>query len=57
MHPLLALQLLIGPIFFHLMTRTTAQRVLGMEIDGEQAMRELTDGWLRAMSPKEENDE
>ena len=57
MHPLLALQMLIGPIFFHLMTRTAAQRVLEIEIDGEQAMRELAEGWLRAMSTKEGGNE
>lgn len=56
-HPLLALQMLIGPIFFHLMTRTTAQKVLGTEIDGDLAMRELAEGWLRAMSTKEEGHE
>jgi AcrR family transcriptional regulator len=55
MHPLLAVQMLIGPIFFHLMTRTPARRILGIEIDGEQAMRELANGWLRAMSTKEED--
>ncbi|MFI5282578.1 MAG: TetR/AcrR family transcriptional regulator [Candidatus Dormibacterales bacterium] len=49
MSTLLALQSFIGPIFFHLMTRPVAQRVLGMEIDGEQAVTELADTWLRAM--------
>ena len=50
MHPLLAIQMFIGPIFFHVLTRTAARRVLGLEVDGEQAMRELAEGWLRAMS-------
>src|SRR5438105_4428483 len=31
MHPLLALQLMIGPIFFHLLTRPFAERVLGLD--------------------------
>ncbi len=48
-HPLLALQSLVGPIFFHLMTRSAAERVLGLEIDGEAAVAELVETWLRAM--------
>jgi AcrR family transcriptional regulator len=51
MSPLLALQSFIGPIFFHLMTRPVAQRVLGMELDGDQAVTELAESWLRAMKP------
>jgi AcrR family transcriptional regulator len=51
MHPLLALQSFIGPIFFHLMTRPVFQRVLSVEFDGEQAVTELADGWLRGMRP------
>jgi AcrR family transcriptional regulator len=50
-NPLLALQSFVGPIFFHLMTRSVAQRVLGMEMDGEQAVTELAESWLRAMRP------
>lgn len=49
MSPLLALQSFVGPIFFHLMTRPVAQRVLGMELDGEQAVTELAQTWLRAV--------
>jgi AcrR family transcriptional regulator len=49
MHPLLALQSFIGPIFFHLMTRPMFQRVLSVEFDGEPAVTELAEGWLRAM--------
>lgn len=49
MHPLLAMQSFIGPIFFHLMTRKAAAQVLGIEIDGEQAVKELAGVWLRAM--------
>ncbi len=50
-HPLLALQSFIGPIFFHLMTRPMFQRVLGFEFEGEQAVTELAETWLRAMEP------
>jgi AcrR family transcriptional regulator len=53
MHPLLALQSFVGPIFFHLMTRAPAERLLGFDIAGEQAVTELAEMWLRAMSMKE----
>jgi AcrR family transcriptional regulator len=51
MSPLLALQSFIGPIFFHLLARPLAQRVLGMDMDGEQAVTTLAESWLRAMKP------
>jgi AcrR family transcriptional regulator len=53
MHPLLALQSFMGPIFFHLITRPAAERVLGIEIGGEEAVTELAEVWLRAMLPEE----
>ncbi len=54
MHPLLALQSLIGPIFFHLLTRRLAERLLGLEIEVEEAVVMLAENWLRAMRPDEE---
>jgi len=57
MHPLLALQSFIGPLFFHLMTRWAAQRVLGVEMDEEQAVTELAEMWLRAMRIEERREE
>jgi AcrR family transcriptional regulator len=51
MHPMLALQSFMGPIFFHVMTRAAAERVLGLDIEGEQAVTELAETWLRAMKP------
>jgi AcrR family transcriptional regulator len=53
MHPLLALQSFAGPIFFHLITRPAAERVLGIEIGGEEAVTELARMWLRGMAPEE----
>jgi AcrR family transcriptional regulator len=53
MSPLLALQAFIGPIFFHVLTRPLVERVLGVDIDGEQAVTELAEGWLRSMQPDE----
>jgi hypothetical protein len=44
----------IGPIFFHLLTRPAVERVLSLDIDGEQAVTELAAGWLRAMGADEE---
>jgi hypothetical protein len=54
MSPVLALQMFIGPIFFHLLTRPAVERVLSLDIDGEQAVTELAAGWLRAMGADEE---
>ena len=50
--PLLALQSFIGPIFFHLMTRPVAERVLGLELAGERAVTELAEMWLHSMRPE-----
>jgi AcrR family transcriptional regulator len=55
MSPLLALQSFIGPIFFHVLTRPLVARVLGVDIDGEQAVTELAESWLRSMKPDEES--
>ena len=52
MHPVLALQSFIGPIFFHLMTRPLAERLLGLEVEGEQSVTLLAENWLRAMAPE-----
>ena len=53
MDPLLALQSFVGPIFFHMMTRPLAEKVLGLEIGGEAAVTQLAEGWLRAMRSDE----
>lgn len=56
MQPLLALQSFIGPVFFHLLTRQAVGRGLGVRIDGEQAVTELAQLWLRGMAPKEKEE-
>ena len=56
MSPLLALQSFIGPIFFHVLTRPLVERLLDIDLDGEQAVTELAEGWLRAMQPDERSD-
>ena len=53
MPPLLALQSFVGPIFFHLLTRPLAERMLGLDIDGETSVTLLAESWLRAMAPEE----
>ena len=50
-HPILALQSFVGPIFFHVMTRPLAERVLGLNMEGEAAVTALAEGWLRSMKP------
>lgn len=54
MHPLLALQSFIGPILFHILTRPLAERVLGLDVDGETAVTLLARAWLQAMAVDEE---
>ena len=54
MHPLLALQLFVGPIIFHAMTRQAIERMLTFDLDGDDAVTQLADSWLRAMQPDKE---
>jgi len=54
MHPLLALQSLVGPVVFHILTRPLAERVLRLDIEGEAAVTQLAEAWLRAMATQEE---
>ena len=51
MHPVLALQSFVGPIFFHILTRPLAERVMGIDLDAGAAVSELAENWLRAMKP------
>jgi AcrR family transcriptional regulator len=53
-HPVLALQSLIGPVMFHLLS---AQLLAGASIEtpsGEAAVVELAAVWLRAMQPEDD---
>lgn len=56
MHPLLALQSFIGPVLFHILTRPLAERVLHLDVEGEKAVTELAEAWLRAMAIEEGGD-
>lgn len=51
MHPLLALQAFIGPIFFHLMTRPIIDRVVRLDVDPEVAVDELVVAALEGLRP------
>jgi AcrR family transcriptional regulator len=50
MHPILALQAFVGPVFFHLMTRPTIERIVGLPMDPEQAVDELVAAALEGLA-------
>lgn len=51
MHPILALQAAIGPLFFHVMTRPMIERVVDLPIDASQAIDELVASALDGLRP------
>jgi AcrR family transcriptional regulator len=51
MHPLLAVQALVGPVLLHLVTRRVAEREVGLAVPIEDAVVELAEQWVRAMRP------
>jgi AcrR family transcriptional regulator len=50
MHPILALQAVVGPMFFHLMTRSTLERVVALP-DPEAAVDQLIASSLEGLQP------
>lgn len=50
MHPLLALQAFVGPIFFHLMTRPVVERIVGLPMDPEAAVDQLVASALEGLA-------
>jgi AcrR family transcriptional regulator len=50
MHPILALQAFVGPIFFHLMTRPMVERVVGLPMDPEAAVDALVAASLEGLA-------
>lgn len=50
MHPLLALQAVIGPIAFHLLTRAVTERMMGMRIPVGDVAEELVRGTLSGLA-------
>jgi len=51
MHPIIAVQLLAGPIVVHLLTRPLAEAFLDIETPEVELLDEIVHAWLRAMSP------
>ena len=51
MHPLLALQSLVGPVYFHLMTRPTIERIVGLPMDSAAAVDALVAASLDGLTP------
>src|SRR5215472_2915842 len=54
MHPLVAIQALVGPILMHLITREVAEREIGFAVPLEDVAVELAEQWLRAMRRDED---
>jgi AcrR family transcriptional regulator len=52
MHPILALQMFVGPIFFHLMTRPMVERIVPLPIGLEDAVDELVAAGLAGLTPR-----
>src|SRR5438270_631241 len=50
MNPVLALQMFVGPVMVHLLTRRALAEFIGSAPPLEEAVTELAEGWLRALS-------
>lgn len=57
MHPVLAFQLLAGPIVAHLLTRPLAETLIGFDAPSNEVVEQIVDAWLRAMALKKEGDD
>ena len=51
MHPVLAVQAVLGPIFLHLLTRPIAERLVGFDLPMDDAVDQLTDAILASLRP------
>jgi AcrR family transcriptional regulator len=49
MHPILAVQALLGPVFVHLLTRPIAERLVGFDLPMEEAIVQLTSSVLAGL--------
>jgi hypothetical protein len=52
MHPVLAVQSLIGPVLLHLLARPVLDQLIAGAPSGEMAATELAQTWLLAMRPR-----
>jgi len=55
-HPLVAGQLLAGPIVAHLLTRPLAESVGGFSTPADEVVDQIVEAWLRAMAPRDQGD-
>lgn len=53
MHPVVAVQLLAGPIVAHLLTRPLAETAVGFDVPQAAVTDEIVHSWLRAMAPED----
>jgi AcrR family transcriptional regulator len=56
MHPVLAIQLLAGPVVVHLLTRPLAEALIDFEAPQSEVLDEIVHAWLRAMAPDAKTD-
>ncbi|EWM11987.1 TetR/AcrR family transcriptional regulator [Kutzneria sp. 744] len=56
MHPVLAFQLLAGPIVVHLLTQSLAEPLAGFDAPPDAPIDEIAQAWLRAMAPSADPD-
>ena len=56
MHPVLAFQLLAGPIVAHLLARPLAESLIGFRTPPSEAVDQIVQAWLRAMALEKETD-
>jgi hypothetical protein len=50
MHPVVAVQALVGPIFVHLLTRPIAERLIGFDLPIDEAVDQLTASILHGLT-------
>ena len=50
MHPFLAVQAVLGPLFLHLMTRPIAERIVGFEMPIDEVADQLSAAILEGMA-------
>jgi AcrR family transcriptional regulator len=55
MDPILAIQLLAGPIVVHLLTQPLAHALSGFDIPQPQVLDQIVHAWLRAMAQEQES--
>ncbi|HLJ08261.1 MAG TPA: hypothetical protein VKX24_06960, partial [Acidimicrobiia bacterium] len=51
MDPVLAMQAFLAPLMFHMVSRPLVDEYGLTAVPVDEAMREFTDAWLRAMAP------